>query len=66
VVKVFQSSAEAEDIRNEEAVMIRRLIIKVRISLMIRVAQAGPKGWTSQKECSISELQKGSLKMAIA
>lgn len=51
----------------EGAVIARRLIIKVRISLMMGIAQARSKtGRTSQKKCSISELQKGSLKMTTA
>lgn len=47
------------------AVMARRLIIKVRISLVTGVAQARSNtGQISQKKCSISGEQKGSLKMA--
>lgn len=51
----------------EGAVRANRVIIKVRISLMIGAAQArSSTGRTSQKKCSISELQNGSPKMATA
>lgn len=48
-------------------VMAKRLTIKVRISLMIGVAQARfNTGQISREKCSMSALQKGNLKIATA